>query len=432
MQTVLTAFDIVGLAALAIVCLGFVATVVATVASAAAVLRPRAALWLGAAAVVLGTATAAIGATRAVLSQRANARLAAHSYYADQPIEHERMRRAGYRGAQSWARAGAACSVVALVAGTASLLASLLRVTRRVSGSGSDQAHASIAWLIAGAGLSTLGLMAGGLTFFQWQKPLPGRDLDPDDPLWAVLAASDAVMRGSHPTWMASGCRTIERLYEARARTPVPGPGQAPDLVAAANRCFDMARAEALTATLYLSPSFDTPPVDPAVPVAIPSSAGELQTRFRALRELADSPLLIDAARKERVDEDLTALQRAWPVPPAAASIHRPPVRISVGTPVVSGGVPIEVIERFLTSQLGPLASCYSSRALQWRLAGEVQVGFTISPLGFSYARLDAGSTFPDPDTVDCVVLVVDLLRFPPPRKREDATATVSFRLAPP
>lgn len=424
---VLIALGVVDLTGLAIVALGLLATIVATLAAVAAVLRPRAALWLGAAAVLLSTASAATGVTQALLLQREADRRVAAVYLADQPVVKERILRTDYHQARAFCRAAASCSWLAFVVGTASLLAAVVRLAR----AGSDEGHRSTAWLLAAGAISTLGLLAVGFAFLRWHEPLPGRDLEPDDPAWRVAESVDDVMRPGSPRF-EQGCRGLGMLFWRGPGRPAWGAMRVPDFLAAAGRCFDSERAEAMTATTSVVVALHrVPPVDPSVPVTVPQSATELDHRYRSLQRLVESPLLLDPRRKQRLEDDLAALLGAWPTPPAAPFHDRRPPKVSAGTAVVTGELPRDLIERFLQTQLGSVADCYMFRALEERLSGEVKLRFTIGSSGHVGDPEDAGSTFPDSDMVRCVVGSVYSLRFPPP-VRGKVTVTVPFQITPP
>lgn len=389
----------------AILALGFLGAILAVTAAVALILRPRVALWLGVAALALGAVPPVLGGIDTLERRKAADTWSALRF--NHPIEQERVHRKGHIAARRSARAGAVASSIPLLLGTAVMLAALVRVARRGQGEG------SAAWLAATIALPTAGALAGGFALWVLRAPLPGRDLDPDDPRWRVLADVDHALHGNDRDLVDSGCHGVEHAYLIRAwGLPSPDLESIPDLPKAAARCFDMKRAEML------------------------SAAKDIEDRHYALAKLEVSPMLVDPAQRRQVEEDLAALVRIWPLPPwmvpRATPLGTPSAGVRLGAPAVTGELPADVIERFVGSMLQRFRDCYHLEARRMFAEGDVVVRFVIDRSGSAGQVEDAGSTFPARDTVRCVIDLFEIMRFPPPPRQSPVKVVYPLHFTPP
>ncbi|RJO65785.1 MAG: energy transducer TonB [Myxococcales bacterium] len=106
----------------------------------------------------------------------------------------------------------------------------------------------------------------------------------------------------------------------------------------------------------------------------------------------------------------------APPSRPASAAAEKPklfdfdPAKLAA-----SGGVDPQVFRRVMSKRRSSFKVCYQKALAQNpRAAGEVRIGFTISPTGRVSTVEALSSTLAYPETVDCVLRVVRRVQFPP------------------
>ncbi len=91
-------------------------------------------------------------------------------------------------------------------------------------------------------------------------------------------------------------------------------------------------------------------------------------------------------------------------------------VTARVGTPIVNGHIPAEVIQRIVRQNFGRFRNCYESGArTNPTLSGRVATRFVIDRTGAVNVASDGGSDLPDRAVVSCVVRSFQGLSFPQP-----------------
>lgn len=106
------------------------------------------------------------------------------------------------------------------------------------------------------------------------------------------------------------------------------------------------------------------------------------------------------------------------PPPPSAflPSASLGPMRVTIGTPVVSGRLPAAVVQRGLNGQRERLRRCYAKGlAADPALAGEVALRLVIDREGQVASATQGGSRMPDGEVAACVVRALQGASFPAP-----------------
>jgi hypothetical protein len=232
-------------------------------------------------------------------------------------------------------------------------------------------------------------------SFVLLKTPLPGRDLDPDDPAWRVYEAADEVRAGK----LQEGCKELEEaLADSRFGVAAPSVSTfssgAPDLAALASTCVD---DQIQKASLE-------PPRD----------------RSDKLASLKRSRLPKTDEQLRRIDQEIARASEPSPDSSAEArgdsAPRGTPPKVKMGSVTVAGHLPPEVIQRIVRQNFGRLRLCYENGLRRDpKLQGTVRVKFVIGRDGAVALAASAGSDMPDAAVEACVIKVFKGLSFPQP-----------------
>jgi hypothetical protein len=121
------------------------------------------------------------------------------------------------------------------------------------------------------------------------------------------------------------------------------------------------------------------------------------------------------------------------PPPPSAflPAAALPLVRVTIGTPIVSGRLPAAVVTRGLSQSRDRFRRCYAEGlAADPGLEGEVQARLVIGRDGAVAGASETGPRLPDPEVAACVLGALRTAAFPAP-DGGIATVAVALRFAP-
>jgi len=188
----------------------------------------------------------------------------------------------------------------------------------------------------------------------------------------------------------------------ASAETAAPVPASAPV------QADSVASASALSAP---APSASASPSASARAAAPPITDKE---RAEALREATEYGMLAMISSDAGLGDLLVG--PGMQVRDAAAPPRSTSGSVRMGSLIVSGTTPSEVIQRIIRQSFGRFRGCYqvglrSNPSLQ----GRVTTKFVIDKNGTVVTAQDGGSDLPDQTVVQCVVHVFTTLTFPQP-----------------
>jgi hypothetical protein len=362
---------------------GLVGFVAAIAAALLAAMRSRASLWAGIAAAVLGALTAGLGGLGVMAGRNTVERAIAGDSV--RPLFKERIRREGYREAQSAAKVGLFFAAFPLLAGAIAMLTA----PRRREEDGGDMGSA-VPLVITG-----VGVLSAGFAFLEMRAPLPGRDIPADDPVWQLMDHADTAQTSSDEDEIVRACGRLADLLAAK--TVPDADARVPDLAAAEARCVEKRTAIGMRTR-------DA--------VALRALEGSIfVTRHPELKP----PVTAARAAIEAGAESGTA----EPAPPAA-----PRAGVALTPPTVSGRLPPEVIRRIMRRELPRIRRCVDRAPAAKSASGEIKIRFVIGADGNVPTASDAGSTNEARTAVPCVLEVVKALSFPRP---EGGIVTVTY-----
>jgi hypothetical protein len=368
-----------------ILLLGLVGIGVTLVALALTAGRTPISRWVGIVAVVLAAVISGAGVLGVLAGHTATNRALASG--AIHPTQVERIRREGYKESKSCAEFGLAFALLPLLAGAIGIFAAPRRVVRPATAPNpyamqpeptAGDAEGS-GWGVGVAALLMAGLaVASDIALVA--QPLPGREISYRES--EILDAKDLLDEGS----MHEGCLSLEHALHDGAGGAAAGV----DDVSMSATCADSRLDEILKES-------------PAL-------------RRSDLASFATSPLL-DAAHKQRVQDEMAKLQSA-PSPSGVAG--------AMGSqPIVNGRLPPEIIQRIVRQHFGQMKRCYEhALATNPTLSGRVVVRFVIARDGSVATAADGGSDLTDKTVRDCVVAAFQNISFPAP---EGGIVTVTY-----
>lgn len=412
---------------------GFAVVMVSVVLAAS---KSRAALPIGVAAAALGAWIAGLGLIGTFMGRRMVDE--AVSGGSISPSQVERIRRVGYEEARSCAKFGVGFAMFPILAGAIAIAAGLSR--RR-----SDAEPEANPWVTPGApgapeslqpiqsfyspsgvpapaaneakpsavlpavvlGVAAVPIIA---SFAIIKAPLPGRDVDTNDPSWAVEEAADQVRAGE----LERGCENLEEALDLTDLTSIgmssPKTAEVPGDIGA--KCVDYLFKQALAA-----------PDD---------------ERREKLGELTRSQLPKTEEQTRRINEAIASLEQPEPdalptgdpAPAASASAsarRTKPPKVAMGATNVSGRLPPEIIQRIVRQNFARFRLCYENGlARNPDLKGRVTVKFVIGRDGSVSVASGFDSDMPDSAVVSCVTRAFRSLSFPQP---EGGIVTVVYPL---
>jgi hypothetical protein len=413
---------------------------IALISLVLAAMRSRAALPVGIAAVAVGAWIAGLG----LLGTYTNRRVVDDALASGgiTPSQVERIRRVGYEEARSCATFGLRFAALPLAAGAIAIAVGLSRrrteaeppPTPWVSPTSPSDSSAIPSFYAEPAARApqpprrprpsavgpaiVLGIAAAtvGASFVVLSAPLPGRDIAPNDALWAIEDAAHVIREGD----LEDGCKRLEDLFSEDNGHPStrPKPSEVPADIAA--QCVDHRLEEAL----------DTDPEERRPQLALlqasklPKTAEQTRKIDQEIARLAERPE--DPSEPETPEPETPAPGTA--APHATANGPAPktePAKVGSGSPGVSGRLPPEVIRRVVQRHLPRIRLCYENGLKKNPdLKGKVVVKFVIGRDGSVSTASGAGSDMPDVGVVSCVVTAVRGMSFPQP---EGGIVTVTY-----
>ena len=393
-------FSLAGFYGWAIAFLGLIGLVVGFVAVARIAARHRAAFGSGLAAMLVACLVAAVAifgnwrARRSVDAAVTGAAIA--------PTQAERIQRLGYEEAQSISILGLGFAALPLLLGASAAFASARRRKEAPLG-GIHAPPEAQAESDGGARVIAAGLVLGAFAVTYLGAalplivPLPGRDWPYDDPRWAVLDATYEVMNGKD---LDEHCQRLEDSLDGiRRRGRQPDTSEGPELPTAAGRCVDERIRK-----------IETYP--------------EASARKAALEELAKSSLVLDQEQRKKVND---AADSVKPDEPAKTATGSATGDVHAEAVAVSGPLQPEIIKRIVRQNFRRMRQCYQ-RGLDANpnLSGKMTVELVIAPDGRVSSATSKDAQIPDAQVVDCVLLVMKSLAFPP----SDGGVTVRYPFA--
>lgn len=340
--------------------------VVAAVAAAA-----RRSTLLASAAVSLGALAALLGGLGTLYVQhRVEQDPGIRSHY---PVQAELARRTGYLYARSPSQVGLGAGALPVLSGVLVLIAA---ARRRAAAAPEAAKHVETIGRGVQLAAGAFGALSLGVALAAARAPLPGRDLNPDDPRWEALILVDDVISGTDLESLDLKCRLLEARY--RSLSP-PDPSTAPDLPVAARLC--LLRREAVF---------------------------ELETPFEQYQRLYGilmSPLLADRAEEARILGELKSITRSArhrPDDERCDAVAGPEPRMSVDPATVSG-ISADVAENELAKLVPLLQHCDAEHPRADRTAGDVRAQIDIGASGDVTKVHDLGSTLTDRPMLRCL-----------------------------
>ncbi len=119
---------------------------------------------------------------------------------------------------------------------------------------------------------------------------------------------------------------------------------------------------------------------------------------------------------------------------PTRSSSNGSVPRVELGSPKVSGRLPLESVARILRQNRGRLRLCYEDGLRSTpALHGRVLAKLVIEPDGTVGSALDAGSDLPNPEALACILRKLGEITFAQPQAdRVTVVVPMVFDLAPP